>query len=45
MRRIYSITPEGKSILGDAKGKVRELFGELFEAPENLPMAATDQET
>ncbi|MBT5434113.1 MAG: helix-turn-helix transcriptional regulator [Alphaproteobacteria bacterium] len=33
MRRIYSITPRGKLILGDAKEKVRDLFGELFEAP------------
>ena len=33
MRRIYSITPEGITVLGEAKGKVRDLFGELFEAP------------
>jgi len=30
-RRIYHITPKGKETLERAKGKVRELFGELFE--------------
>lgn len=30
-RRIYKITPKGKEALKHAKGKVRELFGELFE--------------
>ncbi|MFP6741489.1 MAG: helix-turn-helix transcriptional regulator [Alphaproteobacteria bacterium] len=33
MRRLYSITPEGKTALDEAKAKVNELFGELFEAP------------
>ena len=31
MRRIYTITPEGKKAFGAAKEKVRELFGELFK--------------
>ena len=30
-RRIYKATPKGKSSLEDAKIKVKELFGELFE--------------
>lgn len=30
-RRLYRITPAGKSALARAKKKVRELFGELFE--------------
>jgi PadR family transcriptional regulator PadR len=30
-RRIYRATPKGKTSLEDAKIKVRELFGELFE--------------
>ena len=30
VRRIYSITPKGKSVFVAAKEKVRELFGELF---------------
>ncbi len=34
MRRLYSITPEGITVLGKAKGKVQDLFGELFEAPK-----------
>ncbi len=34
MRRLYSITSEGKAALGDAKEKVRELYGELIFAPE-----------
>jgi len=34
MRRIYALTPEGDTVLGEAKGKVQELFGELFEAPK-----------
>ncbi len=34
MRRLYSITPEGKTVLGEAKGKVQHLFGDLFEASE-----------
>jgi DNA-binding PadR family transcriptional regulator len=29
-RRIYSITPKGRSVFATAKEKVRELFGELF---------------
>ena len=32
MRRVYEITPEGNRALDDAKGKVHELFGELFQA-------------
>ena len=31
-RRLYSITAKGRSALADAKDKVRELFGELFES-------------
>ncbi len=34
MRRLYSITSEGKSALGEAKEKVRELYGELIVAPQ-----------
>ncbi|MCP4980695.1 MAG: helix-turn-helix transcriptional regulator [Gammaproteobacteria bacterium] len=30
MRRIYAITPCGVSVLGGAKTKVWELFGDLF---------------
>lgn len=30
-RRLYRATELGKATLEDAKGKVRELFGELFE--------------
>ncbi|MBI4184911.1 MAG: helix-turn-helix transcriptional regulator [Proteobacteria bacterium] len=41
-RRVYEITPEGAAALRDAKEKVRELFGELFEDlhPENPPRVA-----
>lgn len=31
MRRNYFITAKGRAALSSAKGKVRELFGELFE--------------
>ncbi len=31
-RRLYTITRQGRSALADAKGKVRGLFGELFES-------------
>jgi DNA-binding PadR family transcriptional regulator len=31
-RRLYSITRQGRAALADAKGKVRGLFGELFES-------------
>jgi DNA-binding PadR family transcriptional regulator len=31
-RRVYRATPLGRRALRDAKGKVRELFGELFES-------------
>lgn len=31
-RRLYRITPRGKRALAAAKRKVRELFGEMFEA-------------
>jgi PadR family transcriptional regulator PadR len=31
MRRFYRATPKGKRALANAKEKVRELFGELFE--------------
>lgn len=31
-RRVYRATPEGKAALAAAKLKVRELFGELFDA-------------
>ena len=30
-RRVYRTTPSGRKALAAAKGKVRELFGELFE--------------
>jgi len=30
-RRMYRITPRGRRALSAAKGKVRELFGEMFE--------------
>ncbi len=30
-RRLYTITAKGRAALTDAKGKVRELFGELIE--------------
>jgi DNA-binding PadR family transcriptional regulator len=31
-RRVYRITPAGRRALAEAKHKVRELFGELFES-------------
>jgi DNA-binding PadR family transcriptional regulator len=31
IRRVYSITRSGRKALDSAKGRVRELFGELFE--------------
>lgn len=31
LRRVYRATPDGREALEDAKEKVRELFGELFE--------------
>jgi DNA-binding PadR family transcriptional regulator len=31
VRRVYRATPMGKRALAAAKGKVRELFGELLE--------------
>lgn len=31
MRRVYKITPAGRRALSEAKRKVKELFGELFE--------------
>ncbi|MEW6357276.1 MAG: PadR family transcriptional regulator [Planctomycetota bacterium] len=31
IRRVYRVTPLGRKALKEAKGKVRELFGELFE--------------
>lgn len=31
-RRLYEITPEGRTALEAAKQKVKELFGELFES-------------
>ncbi len=34
MRRLYSITSEGKSALSEAKEKVRDLYGELIVAPQ-----------
>ncbi len=30
-RRLYRATPRGRKALARARGKVRELFGELFE--------------
>jgi PadR family transcriptional regulator len=34
IRRVYQATPAGRRALAAARAKVRELFGELFEAPE-----------
>ena len=31
MRRVYTITPEGLSVLANAKRRVWELFGDLFQ--------------
>jgi len=31
-RRLYRITAQGRRALADAKDKVRQLFGELFES-------------
>jgi DNA-binding PadR family transcriptional regulator len=31
MRRVYTATAKGRKALEAAKGKVRELFGELLE--------------
>ncbi len=36
-RRIYRATAKGKSALKDAKVKVKELFGELFEDDTHKP--------
>jgi PadR family transcriptional regulator PadR len=33
VRRLYRATPLGKEALGQARDKVRELFGEIFAAP------------
>lgn len=30
-RRVYAITAQGRKVFADAKIKVKELFGELFE--------------
>jgi DNA-binding PadR family transcriptional regulator len=34
MHRIYAITPSGRTVLVEAKGKIQEYFGELFEAQQ-----------
>jgi len=31
IRRVYRATPAGRRALASARGKVRELFGELFQ--------------
>ncbi|MDM9379562.1 PadR family transcriptional regulator [Chlorogloeopsis sp. ULAP01] len=31
LRKYYRATPQGKAMLDEAKEKVKELFGELFE--------------
>jgi PadR family transcriptional regulator PadR len=31
IRRLYRITPEGEDLLKEARIKVKELFGEMFE--------------
>jgi DNA-binding PadR family transcriptional regulator len=31
VRRLYRATPQGRKALDEAKGKLRELVGELFE--------------
>lgn len=36
-RRIYTITAGGQTALAEAKEKVRQLFGELFEAERTRP--------
>ena len=36
IRRLYSITLLGDKALSQAKSKVRELFGELFEDPNRI---------
>lgn len=33
-RRVYEITDQGRDALADARTKVRELFGELFEGDD-----------
>lgn len=38
-RRVYRATARGRQVLKDAEGKVRELFGELFEH-DDLPPSA-----
>lgn len=32
-RRLYTITAQGREALADARARVKELFGELFERP------------
>lgn len=34
IRRVYQATPAGRRALAAARAQVRELFGELFAAPE-----------
>ena len=31
-RRVYTITPQGRTALADARVKVQELFGEFFDS-------------
>ncbi len=31
IRRIYRISPDGKDLIKEARIKVKELFGEMFE--------------
>lgn len=41
IRRVYRATPAGQRVLRAAKGQVRELFGELFEAEPVMELART----
>ncbi len=34
IRRVYRITPDGEDLLKEAKAKVKELFGEVFNLKE-----------
>lgn len=42
IRRIYRATPSGKKALAAAKGKVLELFGELFEREHGVQPVVRD---
>jgi DNA-binding PadR family transcriptional regulator len=42
-RRIYRATPFGRAALAEARGKVRELFREILEAPAGPPARASNR--